>query len=215
MIKKIGITFCCLLAAFTIPGADKKVKPPVQKPLAAVAAPAELYLPPLITKANCKCLASSGQFEVFGKCFGSSQGNRVLRVNGTALPTVLAWQNKTIRCAHAYDFPGGVTVHVDLFDTAKNKRVSNLFDYLLPFCIYQQDPAGPLKQKSHVTLLVKPDVGVAAAGRRVMIGGVEAHADWMVHKIVFVVPLMTPGSYTLRLKKDGQLISNEFLVTIE
>jgi hypothetical protein len=66
-----------------------------------------------------------------------------------------------------------------------------------------------------VTLLVKPDVDVTAAGRKVMIGGMEAHADWMVHKIVFVVPLMTPGSYTLLLKKDGQIISNEFPVTVE
>ncbi|MBN2346898.1 MAG: hypothetical protein JXO51_10965 [Candidatus Aminicenantes bacterium] len=56
---------------------------------------------------------------------------------------------------------------------------------------------------------------LAGDGRKVMIGDREAHADWMVHKIRVVVPLMEPGSYALRLEKNGQLISNEVAVTIE
>ena len=215
MKKKIGITCCCLLAAIAFLGADKKVKLPTQKTVAPPAAHDYVALAPLIKKANCKCLADSGQFEVFGNGFGASQGNRVVRINGVPLPTVLAWQTKYIRCSHSYEFPGGAIVHVDIFDTAKNKRVSNLFDYFVPFCIYQQNPAGALKPKSQVTLLVKPVVGMTAAGRKVMIGNIEAHADWMVHKIVLVVPLLAPGSYTLRLEKDGQLISNEFPVTVQ
>lgn len=215
MKKKIGITCCCLLAAVAFLGADKKVKLPAQKTVAPPAAHDYVSLAPQITKVLNKCLADSGQFEVYGKGFDASQGNRVLRVNGVALPTVLAWQKNFIRCSHSYEFPGGAIVHVDIFDTVKNKRVSNLFDHFVPFCIYQQNPAGALKPKSQVTLLVKPDVGMAAAGRKVMIGNIEAHADWMVHKIVFVVPILAPGSYALRLKKDGHLIANEFPVTVQ
>jgi hypothetical protein len=215
MRTKTAIAIFCLLAAAVLPGVDQKKKPPIQKPVAAMAAPAELRLPPRITRVDCPCLAGSGRLEVFGKCFGADQGNRVVRVNGAALTAVLTWQDKTIRCSHEYDFPGGVTVHVDLFDTVNNQRVSNLFDYFLPFCIYQHSPDGVLKSKSHVTLRVKPEVGVAAAGRQVMIDDVEAHADWIHNKVVIVVPLLPPGNHTLRLKKNGQLISNEYPVTVQ
>jgi hypothetical protein len=215
MKAKLSFTVCCLLIAVAAPGVDKKAKPPVQKTAAVAAAPANLYLPPRITQADCPCLPDNGRLDVFGKGFGSSQENRVVRVNGAALPAALTWQKTHIRCSHDYSFPGGATVHIDIFDTAKSARVSNVFDYFVPFCIYGHDPAGAFKSKGQVFLLTKQEVGAAAAGRKVMIGDKEAPADWLVHRIRLVVPIMNPGDYSLRLEKNGQVISNIYPVTVQ
>ncbi len=209
MKAKITIALCCLLSAAA--GADGTVNPALRKKLAHHAIP----LPPEITQASCKCLPGTGEFEVRGKRFGSSQGSRVLRVNGAALPTVLIWQKDFIRCGHTYDFPGGEIVHVAIFDTEKNERVSNVFDCFVPFCIYNHSPAGVLKAKSTVVVLAKPDVGASAWGRKVMVGDMEAHAEWLGNKIKILVPLLDPGPTTLRLEKDGQVISNGYAVTVQ
>jgi hypothetical protein len=214
MKAKLGLTLFCLLAAATL-GVDKNAKPPVQKTAATAAAPANLFLPPRITAAECPCLPGSGRLDVYGKAFGSSQGTRVVRVNGAALPATLLWQKTHIRCSHDYAFPGGATAHIDIYDTATNARVSNVFDFFVPFCICDHDPAGAFKRKGQVFLLPRQEVGASAAGRKVMIGDWEVPAAWLVHRIRIVVPLMDPGDYSLRLEKNGQVISNIYPVTVQ
>lgn len=206
MNARTGFALCCLLATAAVPGSAQIAKTFIRKPVVAR---------PLISRAVSQCIHPTGQFEIWGKYFGASQGTRVVRINGVALPTVLAWENGHVRCAHAYGFPGGETVHVDIFDTAGNERISNVFDTFVPICIYALSPEGPLRPKMQVTLGVEPGVGAAAYGRKVMIGGMEAPAKWMIRKIVFVVPLLAPGSYLLRLEKDGKTISTEVAVTVQ
>jgi len=207
-----GLAVCCLLAVAAIQSVEKPVKPAIQKPMAVSP---DLYQQPLINNANSKCLSYTGEFDVFGKHFGASQGNRVVRINGKALPAVMIWENEFIRSSHSYEFPGGVIVHVDIFNTVKNVRVSNVFDYFVPFCIYDQEPGGVLKPKSHVTLLVKPKVGASAAGRKVVIGGTEAQAEWLGYKIKIVVPLLAHGTYNLKLVRDNKVISNVIPVDVQ
>jgi hypothetical protein len=205
----------CLLAAFALCAADLKTKPPVSKTQAPPVAAARVFLPPVLTRAEFPCLAGEGRIEVHGKLFGAAQGDRLLRVNGVPLPTVLDWRGDFIRCAHDYGFPGGVDVLVDLFDASQNKRVSNALTVLSPICIFGRDPQGALKPKSQVLLLVKQNVGVSANGRRVTLGGNEVPAEWMIHKIRAYVPILPSGGYAIRVEKNGQLISNEVAVTID
>jgi len=210
-----GITLICLLAAVALCAADPKSKPPVRKTAPPPAFAAQAYLPPTITRAEFPCLAGDGRIEVYGKRFGDAQGNRVLRINGAALPTVLAWRSDFIRCAHSYGFPGGAYVQIDLFDSAQNKRLANALTVLSPICIFGRDPEGALKPKSHVLLLVKQEIGTTANGRKVMVGGGEVPAEWMIHRIRAYVPILPSGHYAIRVKKNGQLISNEVAVTID
>lgn len=204
----------CLLAAFALCAADQKTKPPVTKTQAPPAAAARTILPPVLTRAEFPCLAGEGRIEVHGRMFGAAPGDRLLRVNGVPLPTVLAWRGDFIRCAHDYGFPGGANVLVDIFDASQNKRVSNALTVLSPICIFGRDPEGALKPKSHVLLLVKQDVGASAGGRKVLLGGNEVPAEWMIHKIRAYVPILPSGSYAIRVEKNGELIANEVAVTI-
>lgn len=170
---------------------------------------------PNITEVRGKCLGLSGELDVMGVRFGDAQGNRQVVLNGVPRD-VMFWQKTVIRVEHMYDFPAGQMIKVFLRDQGTGDVVSNIFEFFNFYCIYSVTPPGDVTPGTIVEIKVKPGMGPAAQGRVVVIGGKQAEIiSWTNDTIRFKVPVLTPGSYKIHIKKAGQNISYECPITVK
>lgn len=211
--KKVLPVFTVLLVLFFL-GTGLNSQQQIQQPkLKAV--PTVLTLMPQIKQIeplydDCQLI-----FYVKGAFFGAAKGNREIRmVSGPFLykPQITAWSANKIDCLLRGNFELGRRYDVFIFDTAKNKKGSNVYKWRvrtklkLPPKVYL--PGENAAVSGHL-------MGFQQAGRQLKIGRTNAQiTQWTCEDLLFKVPNLPPGKYKMVLRKGRLKLSNVITIKI-
>jgi hypothetical protein len=172
---------------------------------------------PVITDVTFSCEGMPpSELDLHGSNFGSTQGTKKVRVDGTVSGVYHAWNDTFITCA------GGPIVDPDknyefVIVDAANNPLSNVFSKKFKMCWYDVSPA---QAQVGAQVLLRVFLNASSQGSYVVQLGttIMPVVSWTGHvvdaEIRVTVPQVAPGTYTLGIFKGGVNVMKDRTFTV-